>query len=226
MTDNRIGIVFENEKYIVIKKKAGIAVQTSSVSSPDVCSLLKNHLKGGYLGVVHRLDQPVEGLLVFAKDKKTAGRLTEDLSGGRLKKTYKAVCMGELTESGSDICYMKKGSDNRCIIGEGPDYKKAELSYKLIASREGVSLVLITIGTGRFHQIRAQMASLGHPILGDEKYGSPESRQLSEKTGIRFPALCAHRLSLYDEDERKMKDFSMRPENKAFEIFFDRLNDE
>ena len=219
MTDNRVEIVFENEKYMVIRKRAGIAVQTASVSSPDVCSILKNHLGGGYLGVIHRLDLPVEGLLVFAKDKKTAAKLSEDLLSGRLKKSYKAVCMGELQKSGSDVCYMRKGTGNRCEIGEGPDFKKAELSYTILDSRDGLSLVDITIGTGRFHQIRAQMAHLGYPIIGDEKYGSEESRELALKEGIRFPALCADRLFMYDEEEKKEKLFSISPENKAFERF-------
>ncbi len=226
MTDKRIEIIFENERYIVIRKMAGIAVQTASVSSPDVCSILKNHLRGGYLGVIHRLDQPVEGLLVFAKDKSTAAGLSKELENGRLKKSYKAVCFGTVEKSGSDICYMRKGSSGRCEIGSGGDYKKAELSYELLDSRDGTSLLDITIGTGRFHQIRAQMAHLGHPLLGDEKYGSDESRELSESIGTAFPALCADRLALYDEKEKVMKEFKICPENPVFKKYYGHIFEE
>lgn len=216
MMDKRVEIIFENDRYLVIHKRAGIAVQTASVSSGDVCSELKNHLRGGYLGVIHRLDQPVEGLLVFAKDKKTAAALTEELAKGRLKKSYKAVCIGKPIESGTDICYMRKGEGNRCEIGEGPDFKRAELSYKVLDSKDGTSLLNINIGTGRFHQIRAQMAHMGFPLIGDEKYGSDESLKLSDELRITAPALCADRLSFYDESALAMRNFSIWPENPAF----------
>ena len=214
-----IRIVFENDRYMVIHKPSGIPVQTASVRTQDVCSILKNHLKGGYLGVIHRLDQPVEGLLVFAKDKKTAAELSEEVSKGELKKSYVAVSYGEGPESGEDVCYMKKTQDGFCIIGEGEDYRKAELKYELLGKAEGTSLYRIVIGTGRFHQIRAQMARLGLPLLGDLKYGSDESRALSEKLGIPAPALCAYRLSVKDPETGSVKEFEVKPENPAFQIY-------
>ena len=214
-----IRIVFENDRYMVVHKPSGIPVQTASVRTQDVCSILKNHLKGGYLGVIHRLDQPVEGLLVFAKDKKTAAALSEEVSKGELKKSYVAVSYGEGPESGEDVCYMKKTQDGFCIIGEGEDYRKAELKYELLGKAEGTSLYRIVIGTGRFHQIRAQMARLGLPLLGDLKYGSDESRALSEKLGIPAPALCAYRLSVKDPETGSVKEFEVKPENPAFQIY-------
>ena len=214
-----IRIVFENDRYMVIHKPSGIPVQTASVRTQDVCSISKNHLKGGYLGVIHRLDQPVEGLLVFAKDKKTAAALSEEVSKGELKKSYVAVSYGEGPESGEDVCYMKKTQDGFCIIGEGEDYRKAELKYELLGKAEGTSLYRIVIGTGRFHQIRAQMARLGLPLLGDLKYGSDESRALSEKLGIPAPALCAYRLSVKDPETGSVKEFEVKPENPAFQIY-------
>ena len=218
-----IRIVSENEHYIVIYKPAGIPVQTASVRVQDVCSILKNHLKGGYLGVVHRLDQPVEGLLVFAKDKKTAAVLSDEVSDGRLKKSYVAVAYGEGPESGTDVCFMKKTSDNLCEIGEGEDYKRAELRYELLGKKSGTSLYRIEIATGRFHQIRAQMANMGLPLLGDMKYGNEESLECSKQLNVSFPALCADRLCIGEPAGRLSECFDILPENPAFKIYDQKL---
>ena len=164
-----VRIIYEDDHLIGIYKAAGIPVQTASVAKTDVCSYLKNHLKGGYLGVVHRLDQPVEGLLVFAKDKDTAADLSAQLSSGELKKSYRAVVYGKGPASGTDVCFMKKTSDNLSVIGEGEDYKRTELSFELMETYDRASEYRINIQTGRFHQIRSQMAHLGLPILGDMK---------------------------------------------------------
>ena len=214
-----IKIIFENDRYLVIYKPAGIPVQTASVRTQDVCSILKNHLKGGYLGVIHRLDQPVEGLLVFAKDKKTAAFFSEGLASGELKKSYMAVTYGEGPESGTDVCFMKKTSDNLCIIGEGEDFKRAELKYERLGLSQGTSLYRIEIMTGRFHQIRAQMAHLGLPLLGDMKYGSRESLEFSNGMNISVPALCADRLTFTDPSDGGSKTFTVLPENPAFGIY-------
>ncbi len=214
-----IKIVHEDNDCIVIYKPAGLSVQTARASEEDACSKLKNHLKGGYLGVIHRLDQPVEGLLVFAKNKKTAAALTEQLQSGKLKKSYKAVVLGEVKESGRDVCYMRKNSSSECEIGEGEDFKKAELSYEPVASAEGTTLLNVEIGTGRFHQIRAQLAHLGYPILGDLKYGSEESRQMSAEKAVRTVALCADRLEYTDPASNTVKKFDTVPQNTAFKIY-------
>ena len=214
-----IKIIYEDACCIVIYKPAGLSVQTARASEEDVCSKLKNHLKGGYLGVIHRLDQPVEGLLVFAKDKKSATNLSEQLQNGKLKKSYKAVVYGEIKESGSDVCFMRKNASNECEIGEGEDFKRAELSYEPVSSERGTTLLDVEIGTGRFHQIRAQLSHLGYPILGDLKYGNDESRKLTESLGIKTVALCADRLEFTDPVTKSLKSYKINPENKAFEIY-------
>ena len=214
-----IKIVYEDSDCIVVYKPAGLSVQTARASEEDVCSKLKNHLRGGYLGVIHRLDQPVEGLLVFAKNKKTAAGLSEQLQNGRLKKSYKAVVLGEVKESGTDVCYMRKTTSSECEIGEGEDFKRAELSYEPLASRDGTTLLNVEIGTGRFHQIRAQLSHLGFPILGDLKYGSPESKEKSVNAGVRTVALCADRLEYMDGASKDIKKFVISPQNKAFDIY-------
>ena len=212
-------ILFENEKVIVIYKPAGLPVQTAYASREDVCSQLRNHLKGGFLGVIHRLDQPVEGLLVFAKDKNTAAVLTEDLQSGRLNKSYRAVAYGNASGGGTDICHMRKTADGVCEIGEGDEYKIAELSYELLGNAGGTSLFRIDIKTGRFHQIRAQMAHLGYPLLGDLKYGSQESIDFSREHGISFPALCADRLVFNDPVSGKILQYECEPKNTAFGLY-------
>ena len=214
-----IGIVYENEHYVVVHKPAGIPVQTASVRTPDVCSILKNRFGGGYLGVIHRLDQPVEGLLVFARDKLAAASLTDQLTSGKLRKSYMAVTFGEGDISGTDVCYMKKTSDNICVIGEGEGYKRAELKYELLGKASGTSLYRIEIATGRFHQIRAQMAGLGLPLLGDMKYGSRESLESSRKMNVNVPALCADRLEFTDPTDGSDRFFNVLPENPAFGIY-------
>ncbi len=214
-----IKIIFEDAHSIVIYKPAGLSVQTARASEEDVCSKLKNHLKGGYLGVIHRLDQPVEGLLVFAKDKKTAASLTEQLQNGGLKKSYKAVALGEIKEARSDVCHMRKNANNECEIGEGEDFKRAELKYEPVTTARGTTLLNVEIGTGRFHQIRAQLSHLGFPLLGDLKYGSEESKKLSSEMGIKTVALCADRLEFTDPYTSEKRSFKTLPQNKAFEIY-------
>ena len=214
-----IKIIYEDSDCMVIYKPAGLSVQTARASEEDVCSKLKNYLKGGYLGVIHRLDQPVEGLLVFAKNKKSAAELTSRLQSGKLKKSYKAVVLGEVRESGRDVCYMRKNSSSECEIGEGEDFKRAELSYKPVACRDGFTLLDVEIGTGRFHQIRAQLSHLGFPILGDLKYGSEESKKISSEKGIKSVALCADRLEFTDISSHSVKKFDILPQNTAFGIF-------
>lgn len=211
-----IRIIYEDNDHIVIYKPAGLSVQTARASEEDVCSKLRNHLKGGYLGVIHRLDQPVEGLLVFAKNKKAAAALSDQLQKGKLKKTYKAVVYGEATKGGRDVCYMRKNSSSECEIGEGEDFKRAELTYEPLAYADGTTLLNVEIGTGRFHQIRAQLSHLGYPILGDLKYGSEDSKRKSAEMNIKTVALCADRLEFTDVNSGTVRTFDIIPQNNAF----------
>ena len=212
-------IIYENDHVIVINKPAGLPVQTARATSEDVCSQLKNHLKGGYLGVIHRLDQPVEGLLVFAKDKETAAMLSRDLQSGKLKKSYRAVAFGKAESGGSDVCYMRKTQGGISVIGEGSGFQRAELTYELLGNDEFTSHFRIMIQTGRFHQIRAQMAHLGFPLLGDMKYGTEESNLFSGERNITFPALCADRLEFRDPGTGAERTFVTEPANPAFKIY-------
>jgi len=237
----RTKIIYEDAHILIVHKPAGLATQTSKIGQPDVVSELKNHLahagepaertaKGSfgksagktvenrnevYLGVVHRLDQPVEGLLVFAKTKEVAAKLTGQLSGGTLNKQYYAIICGKPAEkSGELVDYLvKEGNTGRVGKAEEKEAKQAILQYKVRKEwHEDCSLVEVHIETGRFHQIRLQLAHAGHPILGDLKYGTQESVEMSWKHQVKNVALYAYRLELHHPITGKKLEFSVLPE--------------
>lgn len=258
----RTQIVYEDRDLLVIWKPAGLAAQTARVGQADVVSELKNYLaaaggSGGrpYLGIIHRLDQPVEGLLVFAKNKNAAAALTRQLGGaeeGLLNKRYYAVVCGKPPRpEGLLVDYLRKGADGRAEVADVPaaeknlreggctgggkapatekslaadGFRRAVLRYRLLQTVEAlpgreISLVEIRLETGRFHQIRAQMAKAGTPLLGDLKYGSRESADCGERLGIGSVALCAGRIDLMHPATGKSMCFERKPVGKAFSFF-------
>lgn len=230
-------IVYEDEAVLVIRKPAGLATESAGIGQKDVVSELKNYVakknpgKMPYLGVVHRLDQPVEGLLVFAKTKKAAENLTAQLGKGTLKKEYLAVVCGKVPENtGRLVDYLAKekgmavvrdtaDADVQAEKAADAQAKKAVLTYMKKAETEELTLLAVQIETGRFHQIRAQLSHTGFPILGDEKYGSEESKELSQEKKIRFTALCAASLSFRHPVTGKIMAFTQAPQNPAFAEF-------
>lgn len=244
-------IVYEDEAVLVIRKPAGLATESAGIGQKDVVSELKNYVakknpgKMPYLGIVHRLDQPVEGLLVFAKTKKAAENLTAQLGKGMLKKEYLAVVCGKVPENiGRLVDYLikvngmavvkdaadaqvkdaadaqiKDAADAQVKQAADPQAKKAVLTYTKKAETGRLTLLAVQIETGRFHQIRAQLSHAGFPILGDEKYGSEESKELSREKKIRFTALCAASLSFRHPVTGKTMAFTQTPQNPAFADF-------
>ena len=201
----RTKIVYEDQDILICHKPAGLATQSAAVTQPDVVSELRSYLKGAYVGVVHRLDQPVEGLLVFARNKRAAAALARQLEDGTLRKQYCAlVCGKPLQDKGELVDYLRKeGSFSRVVCEGSPEAKRAVLQYQVrqflpggAARLQGCTCLDICIGTGRFHQIRCQLSHGGMPILGDQKYGTAESLELSRHLGIRYTALCAYRVCL------------------------------
>ena len=219
--DIRSIIIYEDTQVIVCHKPAGLPVQSSRIGVPDLVSILKNHLsasletrpedrtsrkpakKEPYLAVIHRLDQPVEGLLVFAKTPAAAKDLNRQLTSAGFGKYYLALAKGipEPPEGDLQDYLIKDGRANAsrvCSAGT-PGAKAARLHYRVLEPREGSALLEIRLDTGRHHQIRVQMAHLGHPLIGDRKYGDPG-------TGPRVLKLCAFRLEfLHPEDGRPME---------------------
>lgn len=236
-------IIFEDRDIIVAFKPAGIATQTARIGQQDMVSELKNYLFGKrefsdrkepYLGVVHRLDQPVSGLLVFAKSRQAAAGLGKQISSGQIKKYYYAVVYGkpEREEERLEDYLCKDGKSNQSVV-VGRDVqgaKKAVLNYKLVKTLMALgedteygaesSLLEILLTTGRHHQIRVQLSHAGMPILGDSKYGNPASRELSQKAGCKSVALCAFKLCFLHPVTGKSLTFEKKPEEEIFLPFF------
>lgn len=232
-------ILYEDSEVIVVHKPGRVATQTSKIGEIDVVSELKNYLKGGYLGVVHRLDQPVEGVLVFAKTKAAASYLSKELVEGTLNKHYYAITCGQQAQNqGTLVDYMYHDENKKAIIVDKPteaisrkyDVKKAILNYKVvkelslkdkfadfckeknIISEEKVVLFDVHIETGRFHQIRAQLSHFGMPILGDRKYGNELSLELSKLMGVRNVALYAYEIEFKHPTTQKLMNFKIEPD--------------
>lgn len=202
----RTGIVYEDQDILVCYKPAGLAAQAAAVTQPDVVSELKSYLKGAYVGVVHRLDQPVEGLLVFARSKRVAAALSRQLEDGTLRKQYCAlVCGRPSQDEGELVNYLcKEGSLSKVVCEGTAGAKKAVLQYQVTRQfvpkeadgTQECTCLDIRIGTGRFHQIRCQLSHAGMPILGDQKYGTAKSLELSRRLAVRHTALCAYKIQL------------------------------
>ena len=176
-------ILYEDQDIIVCLKPAGIPTQTSRPGLPDMVSILKNHIyqnsahkKQPYLAVIHRLDQPVEGLLVFAKTPAAAKELNRRLQSFGFGKYYQAVLLGcpQTADGILEDYLVKDGRTNtsRICTEETPGAKVARLSYHIAKTTAEFSLAEIHLDTGRHHQIRVQMAHLGCPIAGDRKIWS------------------------------------------------------
>lgn len=230
----RTRIIYEDAHVIVAYKPAGLATQTAKIGQADMVSELKNYLsaaqkgKTSYLGVIHRLDQPVEGLLVFAKSKQAAAGLTKQLTQGTLNKHYYAViCGNPSVQEGKLVDYLYKDAAGKAQVVTGqqeqyPEAKKAVLQYRVVknlSTEKPVFLADIHIDTGRFHQIRSQMAHAGMPLLGDSKYGTEESLAYSGEWGIRNVALCAYSVEFSHPVTGKKLSFQVEPEGKAFTMF-------
>ena len=178
-------IIFEDNHLLVAYKPKGYLSQSDGSDAPDMLNFLKSYIKEKYnkpgnvfLGLLHRLDRNVEGVMVFAKTGKCASRLSEQIRRGDFDKRYEARVQGKLTGSGRLVNYLvKDGRTNKVTVydKEVPGSKRCELEYKAIGYKDGFTTVDIKLLTGRSHQIRSQFAHAGHPLLGDTKYGGRRS---------------------------------------------------
>ncbi len=222
-------ILFEDENVIVCYKPSGVPTQTAKFGASDMVSLLKNYLykkekKEPYVAVIHRLDQPVEGILVFAKTPAAAKELSRQVQqGGGFGKYYQAVVCGFLPdEEGVLEDYLVrdgKTNTSRVCSASEKDGKKAVLQYEVLEMKRTqeafLSLVRVKLGTGRHHQIRVQMANAGCPIWGDTKYGNAVGDMEKKWQQI---ALCAYRLEFVHPKTKKKMVFEIEPEGEGFKI--------
>ena len=179
-------VVYEDNHIIVVNKTASEIVQADKTGDTPLSETVKQYLKEKYqkpgnvfLGVTHRLDRPVSGLVIFAKTSKALTRLNEMFRAGEVKKTYWAVVKNAPKESEGELVHFlvrnEKQNKSYAYDKEVPNSKKAVLDYRLSGRSENYYLLEVDLKTGRHHQIRCQLAKMGCPIKGDLKYGSPRS---------------------------------------------------
>ena len=219
-------IIYEDQDILVCRKPEGLPVQSAGVGTMDMESALKNYLafknpeKTPWLGIIHRLDQPVEGILVFALTQKAAASLNRQMEKKEIEKIYLAVT-DKIPEPQTAILedWLKKDGRNNlsAVVKPGTKgAKKARLSYRVIRALEDERtaggrrcLTEIRLDTGRHHQIRVQMAHLGTPLLGDRKY-YPEDRS-------GYPlGLCAYKLKFSHPGTGEEMEFCAKPSKETF----------
>lgn len=218
----KLNILYEDTDIIVCVKPHGLATQSKSFGTPDLEKMLLNHLAKTsktsgkpYLAVIHRLDQPVAGVLVFAKTPAAAKELNKQLQQSGFGKHYYALVNGTPSEPAATLedYLVKDGRTNtsRVCDKHTADAKSARLSYKVVdksvfpafSSEEPCTLLDVTLDTGRHHQIRVQLSHMGCPIIGDTKY-NPAAR---EATGHSTLCLCAYKLTLKHPRTKKQMQF-------------------
>jgi len=208
-----INIIYEDNHLLVVEKPINIPVQADDSKDLDFLTMLKDFIKkrdnkpgNVYLGLVHRLDRPVGGIMVFAKTSKCASRLSEQVRTRTLKKTYYAVVEGKLDREGTFKDYLLKDTKTN-IVKVDKNGKEAILDYELINYKDNLSLVKINLKTGRTHQIRVQFSSRNHALYGDNKYNK------NAKSGEQI-ALFAKELELVHPTIKEVMNFSLELKNK------------
>jgi len=209
-----VRILYEDNHLLVVVKPPNMLSQGDYTGDLDLLSLMKEYIKvtydkpgNVYLGLVHRLDRPVGGAMVFAKTSKAAGRLFEQIQAGSMHREYLAVVQGTPRPRKALLRdYLLKDPRSNLVTVVSPDTRQgrlSELTYEVLGSRSNLSLVRVHIHTGRSHQIRVQMAHAGFPIAGDARYGSRAARHPI--------ALWAWRLNLIHPTRKQHVEFTASP---------------
>ena len=221
---NNLKIIYEDNHIIVVEKIPNIPSQGDKTGDIDMLEIIKKYIKekynkpgNVYLGLVHRLDRPVGGVMVFAKTSKAASRLSEEIRSRQLKKEYLVVVDGKFEKSKDRLeDYLLKNQQKNIskVVKEGTKNSKlAKLDYETLKynSEIDLSVLKVLLHTGRHHQIRVQLSSRGHSIYGDQKYGTRgRGKQI---------ALWAYRLTIIHPITKKEMTFTSIPElNKTWKI--------
>jgi len=209
-------ILYEDNHIIVVNKPSGMLSQGDASGDDSLLDILKQYVKKKYnkdgdafIGLVHRLDMPVSGVMVFARTSKAARRLHAEIISDNMNKYYIAVVEKELPDDKIwhklENFLTRERDVTKIVLKETKDSQKADLCYRTIRSSNGYTLVLVKLGTGRKHQIRAQFSSIGAAVAGDKKYGSKNEVKNS---------ICLHSVFLsfsHPTHKEKMKFYSIIP---------------
>lgn len=217
---NKLNVLYEDNHIIVVEKPINMLSQSDSTGDIDLLTLVKRYIKikyhkpgNVYIGLLHRLDRPVGGVMVFARSSKAASRLSKNIKEhDHFNKTYLAVVSGIIKEDfGTYKDYLKKLDDGNTVISK--DGKEAILSFKVLDRNisKNMTLVEINLKTGRHHQIRVQFASRGYPLCGDQRYGKKDKTQL---------ALFAYKLEFLHPVTKSIMNFSVFPPKNSYWTFF------
>ena len=216
--NNKLNILYEDNHIIVVVKPYNVLSQGDSTGDISIMDMIKDYIKvkynkpgNVYLGLVHRLDRPVGGIMVFAKSSKAASRLCKAFNEHKITKKYLAIVKGKVDNSGEFVDYLSKDKDGKAYVCS--DGKKAILNYELIEynKENDCSLVSVDLKTGRHHQIRVQFASRGHYLLGDQRYGVLDNKQIS---------LFSYYLSFTHPVSNEVLEFKVFPEKKNYWTIF------
>ena len=207
---NKLRVLYEDNHVIVVVKEKNVLSQADNTHDIDMLTIIKKYLKekynkpgNVYLGLVHRLDRPVGGIMVFAKTSKAASRLSDQVRKKEIKKTYMAVVKGIIKkDEDTFVDYLLKLDNGNTIVTSKNKGKESVLTYKVLKRNyeKNETLVSIDLKTGRHHQIRVQFASRGYPLCGDQRYGK------SDKTQI---ALCAYKLEFIHPTTKQLMKFEI-----------------
>ena len=208
-------ILHEDNHIIVVLKPQNVPSCEDASKDTDMLTMIKEYIRekygktgNVYLGLVHRLDRPTGGVMVFAKSSKAAARLSEQMKEGDFEKRYMAVLAGVPKEEKSTLThYMKKNAVNNMVYVCAPTEsgaKFAELEYKVLSEKAGLSLAEIRLHTGRSHQIRVQMNAIGCPVYGDMRYGGERAKK-------GYLALWAYYLSFTHPVSKERMVFRVQP---------------
>ncbi len=222
-------VLFEDNQIIVVEKPFNIPSQGDKTGDTDMLSMVKDYVKekynkpgNVYIGLVHRLDRPTGGVMVFARTSKAAGRLSDEIRERKIQKTYLAICNGKFDETkGTMKDYLwkdEKKNTSYVVKASKKNAKEAILDYEVLKydAKEDVSLVKINLHTGRHHQIRVQFSSRMHALYGDTKYHG--------KGGNAQLCLWAYKLSLIHPTTKEELTYIDLPESKGIWKLIEGLN--
>ena len=214
---NKLEVLYEDNHIIVVVKPFNIPTQEDSSKDTDMLTIIKDYIKekynkpgNVYLGLVHRLDRPASGVMVFAKTSKAASRLSDEVRNRTIKKTYLAVVHGKTKDTEKLVDYISKDNKTNNSYIDKKSGKESILTYTRLKydEKEDLSLIKVDLETGRHHQIRLQMSNIGHPLYGDQRYGTQDKKQL---------ALYAYKLEFTHPVTKEQMTFKKLPEWKILE---------